>query len=167
MHKGLNGSIRYAHKRAVGGEKRRYNPGMWMVYAGGSAIAAALVAIFGKLGLAGVDATLATILRGAVMALLLLAAGFAFGKFDGFSFSSLSGKAWVYILLAAVAGAASWLLYFLALKAGPASAVAVIDKMSVILVIILAAVFLGESLTARSIVGIVLTVAGAFLIIFK
>ena len=141
--------------------------GMWFLYASGSAIAAALVAVFGKLGLSGVDPTLATILRGAVMAILLVVAGFAFGKFNGFSLSSLEGKAWLHILLAAVAGAASWLLYFLALKAGPASAVAVVDKMSVILVILLAAAFLGESLTTRSVLGIFLTIAGALLIIFK
>lgn len=140
---------------------------MWVLYAAGSAVAAAGVAIFGKLGLKDVDPTLATIIRGVVMALILIAAGFLFKKFEGFSLSSFSGKAWVFILLSAIAGAASWILYFVALKTGPASAVAVLDKMSVVLVILFAALFLGEALTAKSVLGIVLTIAGTLLILFK
>ncbi len=140
---------------------------MWMLYAGGSAVAAALVAIFGKMGLSGVDPTQATIVRGVVMALVLVAGGLVFGKFAGFSIGALGGRAWVFILLSALAGAASWLLYFFALQAGPASAVAVIDKMSVALVIFLAAAFFGEALTTRSVLGVVLTIAGAVLIVFK
>ncbi len=101
------------------------------------------------------------------MALILIAAGFLFKKFEGFSLSSFSGKAWVFILLSAFAGAASWILYFVALKTGPASAVAVLDKMSVVLVILFAALFLGEALTAKSVLGIILTIAGTLLILFK
>jgi len=140
---------------------------MWVLFAAGSAVAAAAVAIFGKLGLKDVDPTLATIIRGVVMALILIAAGFLFKKFEGFSLSSFSGKAWVFILLSALAGAASWILYFVALKTGPASAVAVLDKMSVVLVILFAALFLGEALTMKSALGIILTVAGTLLILFK
>lgn len=140
---------------------------MWVVYAFGSAVSAALVAIFGKIGLQNVDSTLATIIRGVIMALLLVLAGILFRKFDGFSFASLSGRAWAFILLAGMAGAASWLLYFLALKSGPASAVAVIDKLSVVFVIFLAAAFLGETLTIRSIIGVFLTVVGTLFILFK
>lgn len=140
---------------------------MWMLYAAGSAIAAAMVAIFGKIGLQGIDPTQATIVRGVVMAIILVLGGLVFGKFSGFSFAMLGGRAWIFILLSAFAGAASWLLYFIALQSGPASAVAVIDKMSVVLVILLAAVFLGEALTVKSALGIVLTVAGTLLIIFK
>ncbi len=138
-----------------------------MLYAAGSAVAAAGVAIFGKLGLKDVDPTLATIIRGVVMALILIAAGFLFKKFEGFSLSSFSGRAWLFILLSALAGAASWILYFVALKTGPASAVAVLDKMSVVLVIVFAALFLGEALTIKSVLGIVLTIAGTLLILFK
>jgi len=140
---------------------------MWMLLAAGSAVAAALVAIFGKIGLKEVDPTLATIIRGVIMAAILVVAGFAFGKFNGFDPSSWSGKAWFYIVLAALAGAASWVLYFMALKEGPASAVAVIDKMSVVIVIIAAALFLGEALTWKSALGVVLTVIGTVLIVFK
>jgi bacterial/archaeal transporter family protein len=140
---------------------------MWMLYAFGSAVAASLVAIFGKIGLQGVDATQATVVRGVVMALLLVLGGIAIGKFNGFSFEQFSGKAWLFILLSALAGAASWMLYFIALQNGPASAVAVIDKLSVVFVILLAAIFLGESLTIKSGTGVVLTVLGTLLILFK
>lgn len=140
---------------------------MWMLYATGSAVAAAAVAIFGKIGLKGIDPTLATIVRGVVMAAILILGGFLFKKFDGFSITSFGGRAWLFILLSALAGASSWVLYFIALKSGPASAVAVIDKMSVVLVILLAALFLGEALTVKSILGIVLTIAGTLLILFK
>lgn len=140
---------------------------MWIFYALGSAVAAAGVAIFGKLGLKDIDPTLATIIRGVVMAAILILAGFVFKKFEGFSIASFGGKAWLFILLSALAGAASWILYFVALKTGPASAVAVLDKMSVVLVILFAALFLGEALTIKSILGIILTVAGTLLILFK
>jgi len=140
---------------------------MWMLYALGSAVAASLVAIFGKIGLAGVDPTQATIVRGVVMAIILVLGGLLFGKLAGFTLSELSGRAWIFILLSAFAGAASWLLYFAALQAGPAGAVAVLDKLSVVFVILLAALFLGEALTLRSAAGVALTVAGTLLILFK
>lgn len=140
---------------------------MWIIYACGSAIAASLVAIFGKIGLQGVDPTLATIVRGVIMAIILVLAGLVFKKFQGLDWSAIGGNAWMYIFLSALAGASSWVLYFLALRTGPASAVAVLDKFSVVLVIILAAVFLGETLTVRSIFGILFTIAGSLLILFK
>lgn len=140
---------------------------MWILYAAGSAVAASLVAIFGKIGLQTVDPTLATILRGVVMAVLLVLAGLTFGVFKNFDAATIGSRAWLFILLAAVAGASSWVLYFLALRYGPASSVAVIDKFSVVFVILLAAAFLGESLTWKSILGIILTVAGSLLILFK
>jgi len=140
---------------------------MWMLYAAGSAVAAAAVAIFGKLGLKEIDPTLATIIRSVIMASLLVAAGFVFRKFDGFDPSVFGGKAWMFIFLSALAGALSWVLYFIALKTGPASAVAVIDKSGVVLVVLFAALFLGEALTVKSAIGLVLTVIGALLILFK
>lgn len=140
---------------------------MWMLYAAGSAVAAACVAIFGKIGLKEIDPTLATIIRGVVMAVILIAAGFAFRKFEGFNPLAVSSRAWLFIFLSALAGAASWILYFIALKGGPAGAVAVLDKMSVVLVILFAALFLGEALTLKSALGVVLTVVGTLLILFK
>ncbi len=140
---------------------------MWLFYAAGSAAAASLVAIFGKIGLKDVDPTLATIIRSVFMAAVLVLAGFVFRKFEGLTIASMSGKAWLFIMLSAAAGAASWVLYFIALRTGPASAVAVIDKFSVVLVILFAALFLSESLTWKSILGIVLTIIGSLLILFK
>jgi transporter family protein len=140
---------------------------MWMAYAFGSAVTAALVAIFGKLGLQHVDPTQATIVRGVVMALILVLGGLAFGKFADFNLAMFSGRAWIFILLSAFAGASSWLLYFIALQSGPAGAVAVIDKLSVVIVLVLAALFLGEGFTVKSALGLVLTLAGTLLIVFK
>lgn len=140
---------------------------MWMLYAGLSAVGAALVAIFSKIGLKEIDPTIATIVRGVIMAVILLLGGLAFGKFKGFALADFSGKAWLFIILAALAGAASWIFYFIALKGGPAGAVAVIDKMSVVLVIILAAVFLGEAFTLKTALGAILVALGGILIVLK
>lgn len=140
---------------------------MWLVYAFLSAVAAAFVAIFGKLGLKDIDSTLATTIRSIIMALFLVLISLSFKKFDGFSFSSLNSKEWLLIALAGIAGAISWLFYFYALKLGPASAVASIDRLSVVFVILLAALFLGESLTLKTVVGSLLIAFGAILITFK
>ena len=140
---------------------------MWVWYAAGSAVAAGLVAIFGKIGLREIDPTQATIIRAVLMAVMLVLAGFAFKKFQGLDLSALGSKAWLFILLSAAAGSASWVLYFLALRDGPAGAVAVIDKLSVVVVIVLAALVLGESITIKSALGVLLTVAGTLLILFK
>lgn len=138
---------------------------MWMAYAAGSAVFAALVAIFGKLGLRGVDPTLATIVRGVIMAALLVVAGIAFRKFEGFGLDALHSRAWLFVFLAAIAGALSWICYFIALQTGPAGAVAVIDKLSVVLVLIAAALFLGESFTLATAAGAALIVAGSVLVL--
>jgi bacterial/archaeal transporter family protein len=140
---------------------------MWVVYALGSAVAASLVAILGKIGLQGVDPTQATIVRGVIMAIILVLGGLVFGKLAGFSLDAFGQRAWVFIILSACAGAASWLLYFIALQTGPASAVSVLDKLSVVFVILLAALFLGEALTWKSVLGLILTVIGTLLILFK
>ncbi len=140
---------------------------MWAVYALGSAVAASLVAIFGKLGLSGVDATQATIVRGVVMALVLVLGGLMLGKLSGLDLAAFSGRAWVFIFLSALAGAGSWLLYFVALQQGPAGSVAVLDKLSVVFVILLAALFLGEAFTLKSVFGVALTLVGTLLIVFK
>lgn len=127
-----------------------------------SAVFAALVAVFGKIGLGKVDTTLATAIRAVVMAALLVGAAIVLKKWD---LTQITNRAYLYIFLAGVAGAASWLFYFLALKMGPATSVAAVDRLSVIFVILFAALFLGESLTAKSIIGGLLIVAGAFLLI--
>lgn len=139
---------------------------MWFILALLSALTAALVAIFGKLGLKGVDATLATAVRSVIMALFLVSAAGVLGKFSGFSLASFSGKGWTYIVLAGIAGALSWLFYFWALKLGPASAVAAIDRLSIVFVVVVAALVLGEVFTKYTAAGSLLVVAGALLIAF-
>jgi len=137
---------------------------MWLPYAFGSALCAALVAILGKLGLRSIDPTLATTIRSIIMALFLVLVAFTLKKFNGFSFSSLSHRDWILIALAGIAGALSWLFYFVALKNGPTTGVVAIDRLSIIFVVILAALFLSEGLTWRSVVGALLMALGALLI---
>ena len=139
---------------------------MWLFYAFLSAGFAALVAIFGKLGLKTIDPTLATTLRAIIMAGFLVLVSFAFKKFEEFSLSSLSGREWVYIALAGVAGALSWLFYFSALRIGSAGAVSAIDRLSIVFVVILAALFLGEAFTWKVGLGAAFIALGAFLITF-
>ncbi len=139
---------------------------MWLLLAFLSAATAAAVAIFGKLGLKGVDSTLATALRSIIMAAFMVSAALLLGKFKGFTWGTLDGKAWIYITLAGVAGALSWLFYFWAIKIGNVSAVAAIDKLSIVFVVILAALFLGESFTKFSAIGAALITLGALLIAF-
>jgi transporter family protein len=140
---------------------------MWLWYALFSAIFAALVAIFGKAGLKGIDTTLATTVRAVVMAAILLVASFSLKKFDGFSFSSFTGRDWLFIVLSAVAGALSWVFYFSALKSGNASSVAALDRLSIVFVIIFATLFLGEGLGVQALAGAFLIVAGAVLIVLQ
>ena len=140
---------------------------MWLLYAFISAITAALVAVFGKIGLKNVDPTLATAVRSIIMAGFLVITSFFLRKFQGFSLDSFSSRDWLWIILSAVAGALSWLFYFVALKTGLASKVVVIDRLSLIFVLVLAAVFLGESLGWKSVLGGTLMVAGAILISLK
>lgn len=139
----------------------------WIFYALLGAVTAALVAIFAKLGLAKIDATLASAVRGVIMAGFLVAATAALGKFNGFSLSSFTSREWFYIFLAGLAGALSWLFSFYALKYGPASGATAIDKLSLVFVVIAAAFIFGETITWKSALGVVLMIAGALLIAFK
>jgi len=138
---------------------------MWIFYAFLSAIFAALVAVFAKLGLKEIDSTLATSVRAVIMAAFLVSVSLLLGKFEGFSLGSFSGREWTLIIFAGIAGALSWLFYFFALKNGIASNVVAIDKLSVIFVVVLAVLFLGESWQWSAVLGAGLMVAGAILII--
>ncbi len=140
---------------------------MWLFFAFLSAIAAAGVAIFAKLGLQTIDSTLATTVRSIIMAGFLVAVSFLLKKFDGFSFTSFSSKEWILIALAGIAGALSWLFYFFALKQGLASKVVAVDRLSLVFVVLLAAVFLGETLGWKSVLGALFMIAGALLITLK
>lgn len=137
----------------------------WVVFALLAAVFAAAVAVLGKIGLAGVDPTVATAARSAVMTVFLVGAAVALGKFA--AFREVGGRPLAFVALSGVAGALSWLFYFWALKFGPASAVAAIDRSSVVLVLILAAIFLGEPLNWRSGIGAVLVTIGAVLMAWR
>ena len=135
----------------------------WFWYALLSAICAALVAIFGKIGLSKLDSTLATALRAVVMAGITLFAALLLGKFKDFTWHTVSDKEWFWIVLAGVAGALSWIFYFYALKEGPAPAVAAIDRLSLLFVFILAVLVLRDVFTWRAAIGAVLVGLGAFM----
>ncbi len=140
---------------------------MWAIYALLSSITAALVAIFGKIGLKDVDTTLATTIRSIIMAGVLVLTSLALRKFDGFSLQSFGGRDWLMIALSGIAGALSWLFYFFALKIGGASRVAAIDRTSIVFVVIFAALFLGETFGWKSALGALLMTFGAMLISFS
>lgn len=133
----------------------------WIIYALLSAVFAALVAILGKVGISKVDSTLATTVRAVVMALFLIFVAFAFGKAK--LLTTINGRALVFIIFSGVAGALSWLFYFFALRHGPASGVAALDRLSVVFVLILALLFLGEHLTWKTGLGAFLVTLGAIL----
>lgn len=134
----------------------------WLTLALLSALFAALVAVFGKIGLEGVDTTVATAVRAGIMFAALLAFAAALGKLP--EIRTVSGRPLLFIVLAGLAGAASWLFYFWALKIGDASKVAPIDRLSMVFVVILAVVFLGEKLALKGWIGAALMAAGAVLI---
>ena len=140
---------------------------MWLFYAFLSSVTAALVAVFGKLGLKNIDSTLATTVRSVIMATFLVIVSLFLKKFEGFTFQSFSQRDWLLITLAGISGALSWLFYFFALKTGLATKVVVIDRLSLVFVIVLAAIFLGESLGWKSVTGALLMVSGALLITMK
>ncbi|MCX6737949.1 MAG: EamA family transporter [Candidatus Parcubacteria bacterium] len=140
---------------------------IWLIFAFLSAITAALVAIFAKMGLKSIDSTLATTIRSIIMAVFLILVSFFLKKFQGFSLKSFNSKDWLLIILAGIAGALSWLFYFLALKTGLATKVVAIDRLSFVFVIILAALFLGEYLGLKTVIGAIFMIIGAIIITLK
>ncbi len=140
---------------------------MYIILALLSAITASLVAIFGKLGLKSVDPTLATTIRSLIMTGFLILLSLFLKKFENFTFNIFSSKDWLLIILAGISGALSWLFYFWALKFGPASHVAVIDRLSLVFVILLSALILGEAFNLKIALGMILIIIGAILIVLK
>lgn len=139
----------------------------WLIYAFLSAIFAALVTIFAKKGLENVDSILMTTIRSIIMAVFLTITALSLKKFQEFSFALFNFKEWMLIISTGIFGALSWLFYFLALKNGQASKVAAIDKLSLVFIIILSVLFLGEEFNFKSILGACLMILGAFLIVSK
>jgi transporter family protein len=131
----------------------------WILWALLSALFAAATAILAKVGVAHVDSNLATAVRTTVVVVFAWAIAVALGKHN--EFRELDGRTLLFLGLSGLATGLSWLCYFRALQLGQASRVAPLDKLSVVLVIIFAAIFLGEKLTPMAILGGVLITAGA------
>jgi transporter family protein len=137
----------------------------WFYWALASAVFAALTAIFAKVGIAGVDSDLATLIRTAVIILVLSVFVYLTGKWS--NPFALSTKTWSFLILSGLATGASWVCYFRALKIGNASQVAPVDKLSLLLVAVFAFTFLGERPSLREWLGIVLVGAGVFVLALK
>ncbi|MET4593541.1 EamA family transporter [Sphingomonas sp. Leaf198] len=134
----------------------------WLVWALGSAGFAAMTAIFAKIGVEGIDSDLATLFRTLVIVAVLTILLAVTGKFQ--PLDAISPRSWLFLALSGLATGASWICYFRALKIGDAARVAPIDKLSVVLVAVLGVAFLGEHLSTRGWLGIVLIGAGAVLV---
>ena len=137
---------------------------MWWIYALLSALFAALTAIFAKIGVKGVDTDLATAIRTVVI--LLLAWAIVIFKGSANSVGGLTKQNWIFLILSGCATGLSWICYFKALQLGKVSQVAPIDKLSVALAIILAVVFLKESLSVKQAIGALLIIGGSVVLIF-
>jgi transporter family protein len=137
----------------------------WQLWALLSAVFAALTAIFAKIGVENIGSDLATFIRTVVVLLSFLVLLLATGQFA--SSGPISPRTWTFLILSGLGTGASWLCYFRALKLGPASMVAPIDKLSVVLVALFAFAFLGERPSATGWMGIGLIAAGAVIIAIK
>ncbi|MDB5617205.1 EamA family transporter [Tardiphaga sp.] len=137
----------------------------WQFWALLSAVFAALTAVFAKIGVSDIDSDLATFIRTIVVLTSLAAILLATGKFS--NAGPISTRTWIFLVLSGLGTGASWLCYFRALKIGPASLVAPIDKLSVVFVALFAVMFLGERPSLNGWLGIALIAAGAVLIAFK
>ncbi|AKF39097.1 EamA family transporter [Yersinia enterocolitica] len=136
----------------------------WLIYALLSALSASLVAIFGKIGLQHLDANTATAVRAVVMALFLVGVVVIQGKFNLVGTVLADKKALLFVVLSGVAGALSWLFYFMAIKNGNVSQVAPIDKLSVVFAVILAFILFGEKISLIAGLGVALITAGALMV---
>lgn len=136
---------------------------MWLVFALLSAVFAALTSILAKVGIEGVNSTLATAIRTGVV--LLMAWGMVFLTDTQGGISGISGKSWLFLILSGLATGASWLCYYKALQMGEASKVVPVDKLSVIFALVLAFVFLHEKFTPKSLIGCMLIGAGTLLMV--
>jgi bacterial/archaeal transporter family protein len=134
----------------------------WQVWAVLSAVFAALTAIFAKVGVEGINSDLATLIRTVIVLITLSLILLATGQLS--NPGPISPKSWIFLVLSALGTGASWLCYFRALKLGPATLVAPIDKLSVVLVALFGVVFLGERPSLSGWIGIALIAAGAVLI---
>lgn len=136
---------------------------MWFLFALGSAVFAALTSILAKVGIEGVDSNLATAIRTAVV--LALAWGMVFLTGAQKGIQGIGPKSWLFLILSGLATGASWLCYYHALQIGATSKVVPVDKLSVVITLVLAFVFLHEPFTSKSLFGCVLIGAGTLLMV--
>lgn len=136
---------------------------MWILFAAGSSVFAALTSILAKVGIEGVSSNLATAIRTFVV--LLMAWGMVFLTHSQDGIFNIGKRSWIFLILSGLATGASWLCYYKALQIGNASKVVPIDKMSTVLTLILAFVFLHEQFTLKSLVGSILLAAGTLVMV--
>lgn len=136
---------------------------MWFVFAILSAVFAALTSILAKVGINGVNSNLATAIRTVVVVLMAWGMVFLTNKQGGIF--DISRKSWIFLILSGLATGASWLFYYKALQMGEASKVVPIDKLSVVITLVLAFVFLHEAFTYKSIIGCILIGAGTLVMV--
>lgn len=136
---------------------------MWFIFALLSAVFAALTSILAKIGIDGVNSNLATAIRTAVV--LVMAWGMVFITGTQSGISGIGRRSWLFLILSGLATGASWLCYYRALQVGEASKVVPIDKMSVVITLILAFVFLHETFTWKSAIGAVLITVGTLIMV--
>ena len=134
---------------------------MWFWFALGSAVFAALTSILAKAGIENVASNLATAIR--TMVVVVMAWGMVFLTHQQSGLRSISQKSWIFLILSGLATGASWLCYYKALQMGAVSKVVPIDKLSVIITLVLAFVFLHEEFTVKSVLGCILIGAGTLL----
>ena len=136
---------------------------MWMIFAALSAVFAALTSILAKIGIEGVNSNLATAIRTIVV--VIMAWGMVFLTHAQNGLAEISKKSWIFLILSGLETGASWLCYYKALQMGDASKVVPIDKLSVVITLILAFVFLHEQFTAKSLIGCILIGAGTLIMV--
>ena len=136
---------------------------MWMIFAVLSAVFAALTSILAKVGIEGVNSNLATAIRTIVV--VIMAWGMVFLTHAQNGLAEISKKSWIFLILSGLATGASWLCYYKALQMGDASKVVPIDKLSVVITLILAFVFLHEQFTAKSLIGCILIGVGTLIMV--
>lgn len=136
---------------------------MWLVFALLSAVFAALTSIFAKVGIEKVDSTLATAIRTVVVVGMSWLMVFVTNTQSGIS--NISKKSWIFLILSGLATGASWLCYYKAIQLGDVSKVVPVDKLSVVITLVLAFVFLHEEFTLKSVIGCILIAAGTLLMI--
>ena len=135
----------------------------WMLYAVGSAVFAALTSILGKVGIQGVESNLGTAIRTIVVLVMAWVIVFITRKQN--TIKSIDKRSWIFLILSAVATGSSWLCYYKALQDGPASVVAPIDKLSIVVTVGLSYLFFKEKLSRQALVGLALIVAGTLLLL--